>query len=71
MYKAYCITPSFFSWLGNGTSRFTLPVTLNGDEPWFPDKLEVIGTLAGFCAEDEIAATDRYGIREEAGLTGN
>lgn len=32
-YNAYCITPSFFSWLGRGTSLRGLPVTLRGG-PW-------------------------------------
>ena len=29
-YKAYCMAPSFFSWLGSGTSRRGFPVTLSG-----------------------------------------
>ena len=29
-YRAYCMTPSFFSWLGSGTSLRGLPVTLSG-----------------------------------------
>ena len=66
-YNAYCMTPFFPSWLGNGTSRFSLPVTLVGG--CVPCTLYSDGTAdAGFGAEDEIAATDRYGIMAELGL---
>lgn len=36
-YKAYCIAPSFFSWLGSGTSLLGLPVTLSGGPSAFCD----------------------------------
>jgi hypothetical protein len=67
-YNAYCITPFFPSWLGNGTSRLSLPVTLNGGEPAFPERLWLVTALAGFEAEDEIAAIDRYGIKDDTGF---
>lgn len=30
-YNAYCIAPSFFSWLGNGTSRLIFPDAVKDD----------------------------------------
>lgn len=69
-YRAYCITPFFTSWLGNGTSRLTLPVTLTGG--WCAGFASyVVGrALAGFEDDDEMAATVRYGIKAELGLAG-
>jgi hypothetical protein len=54
------MTPFFPSWLGNGTSRLSLPVMLiGGGVPGFPGTLCGVTALAGFFDEDEIAATDR------------
>lgn len=52
-YKAYCITPSFFSWLGNRTSRLGLPVTLRGGPSTLCDLWISVDDLAG---EDDIYA---------------
>lgn len=69
-YNAYCITPFFPSWLGNGTSRLTLPVMLiGGGVPGLPGTLcGVKPGFADFEAEEEIAATARMGTREDIGL---
>lgn len=64
-YRAYCMAPFLTSWLGRGTSRLGLPVTLKGLEK----VLCTSSALAGFEDEEEMAATDRYGMREAAGLT--
>jgi hypothetical protein len=55
-YNAYCITPFLPSCEGNGTSRLSLPVTLNGG---LPGVLCIVTALAGFDEEEEIAAIDR------------
>jgi hypothetical protein len=69
-YNAYCMTPFFPSWLANGTSRRSLPVTLiGGAVSRFPCTLWGVDTaVAGLAVEDEIAAADRYGIMAELGL---
>jgi hypothetical protein len=82
-YKAYCMAPFFPSWLGNGTSRRIFPVTLFtgvcivgfpgtpcGEYPGLPALLGTAG-VAGFEDVDEMAAIDRYGIRDGVGLTEN
>lgn len=67
-YNAYCMTPFFPSWLGNGTSRLGLPVTLSGGPPAFPRTSCAWTALADFADDEEIAATDRYGVMAELGL---
>ena len=52
-YSAYCITPSFFSWLGNGTSRRGLPVTLSGGPSVSRDG---VSAVAGFGDDEDIKA---------------
>ena len=67
-YNAYCMTPSFFSWLGSGTSRRGLPVTLSGgafvvDCVWRAD--------AGFGDDEDMKAAGivvRKGIIAVEGL---
>jgi hypothetical protein len=58
-YNAYCITPFLPSWLGNRTSRLSLPVTLNGLPPELPELLCCETAVAGFADVEEIAAIDR------------
>ena len=67
-YKAYCITPSFFSWLGNGTSRRGLPVTPNGGPLASVDGVTAVA--CGFEAEEEMHAVGprRRGRSAEEGL---
>jgi len=60
------MTPFLPSCEGNGTSRLSLPVALNGT---LPGALCLVMELAGFEEEEEIAAIDREGIRTDAGLT--
>lgn len=63
-YKAYCITPFFPSWLGKGTSLLGFPVTLSGR----PSSLDRIAGVAGFEAEEEMAAIDLYGSNAVVGF---
>ncbi len=59
-YNAYCITPFFTSWLGNGTSRLTLPVMLSGGGIPTPSGTFVgVTAVADLGEEDDIAAIDR------------
>lgn len=51
-YNAYCIAPSFFSWLGKGTSRRTFPDAVKDDEESVCRSMAV----AGIAAEREIHA---------------
>lgn len=52
-YNAYCMTPSFFCWLGNGTSLRGLPVTLSRG----PSTLwDVCNSVADLFEEDEMNA---------------
>jgi len=52
-YNAYCMAPSFFSWLGRGTSRRTLPVTLSGGPSTSRDLCISVADLA---EDDEMNA---------------
>lgn len=70
-YKAYCIAPSFFSWLGKGTSRRGLPVTLNGGPCASCEG--VTSVLADLVDVEEMNAEGpvrREGMRADVGLTG-
>lgn len=53
-YKAYCIAPSFFSWLGRGTSLRGLPVTLSGGPSAFWDGVTCV--VAAFDDVEEMNA---------------
>ena len=68
-YRAYCIAPSFFSWLGNGTSRRGLPVTLSGGPC---ASCAGVTSVADFEDVDEIKADGpaRKGRRAAVGLAG-
>ena len=69
-YSANCMTPSFFSWLGSGTSRRGLPVTLSGG----PSFDCVCSAVALFDDEDDMKAAGpaaRKGTREVEGLAFN
>ena len=67
-YNAYCITPSFFSWLGRGTSRRGLPVMLSGG----PSSTVCDGwmAVADLVDEEDMDATEpaRNGKRAIVGL---
>ncbi len=67
-YNAYCIAPSFLSWLGRGTSRRTLPVTLSCG----PSTSWVFCiSVADLAEEDDMNAEGpaRRGRRADEGLT--
>lgn len=53
--------------MGGGVDGF--PGTPCGEYPGFPGTLLGAAGVAGFEDVDEIAAIDRYGIREDVGLT--
>lgn len=59
-YKAYCITPSFFSWLGRGTSRRGLPVAVRGGPC---ASCDLVTAVAGLEDVEEMYAA---GARREA-----
>ncbi len=67
-YNAYCIAPSFFSWLGNGTSLRGFPVTLSGG-PWISCDLWI--SVADLAEEEEMSAEGpaRKGRRVVDGFT--
>ena len=51
------MTPSFFSWLGNGTSRRGFPVTLSGGPSSSVGCIAVEGAaVAGFEDDDDMRA---------------
>lgn len=66
--SAYCMAPSFFSWLGKGTSRRGLPVTLSGGPRASCDG--VTSVVADLVDVDEMKADVplRNGISAEEGL---
>ena len=66
-YNAYCMAPSFFSWLGRGTSRLGLPVAVRGG-PWA--SCDLVTAVAGLADVEEMyAAGPRRERRSEvAGL---
>ena len=73
-YNAYCKTPFLPSWLGNGTSRLSLPVTLiGGGVPGLSETSPgFVTAVAGFAEVDEIKAggAARSGAIREDGLAG-
>ena len=53
-YKAYCMAPSFFSWLGSRTSRRGLPVEVSGG----PSGCAGCRAVADFVVEEEMSAVE-------------
>ncbi len=67
--SAYCIAPFFSSWLGSGTSRRGLPVTLSGGPSPSRDGVRAV---AGFGGDEDMKAEGpaRSGRSAVDGLAG-
>ena len=66
-YSAYCMAPSFFSWLGRGTSRLGLPVAVRGG-PWASCDLVIAVAGLDDVEEMEAAGPSRERRSEVGGL---
>ena len=67
-YKAYCIAPSFFSWLGNGTSLRGLPVAVSGGPSAFCDGVTCVVADLDDVEEMNAVGPARKGRRAVMGL---
>ena len=66
-HNAYCITPSFFSWLGSGTSRRGFPVTPSGG-PSFDCVCNAVALFGGDVDMQAAGTIVRKGMRAVEGL---